>query len=447
MKSLHLPVWLSKTTTFYVDNNIDLKIVKIVKETINGKTYYVPDPDSSEITANSAGDTTNNNKTFTLNGTDYTIVYNGNYITTSTKIQETNNSEVSYSVKELASGKFIYSKSTSGNTTTYSIIGYKYFTIDGNNYGILDNNIDENEYGKSIDNAWTSLAYAVNTIAKNYNINSQSIYVRVKEGTYTESITLSSQTRTTGFIMISPYAQSEIVKLYRESYTGKIISHEGGRWILNQLNLEFKIKSNTSSGSTTPGFIVSSSGDENLGIRRCNFNFIDNTTNVEGASYKSINFRGINATGGRISWNNMAITSDPFKYSSTNKANPVTTMSGSIQNNGGSDLTVFWIYVENGGLINFGTSDDATNEAKFTSNTPKISVSGSFSEFLHALTQGIVRSQGTGNLVEFIDDNTTGKKYNVLSGAIVTGFADIFPGSIAGTPSPNSIPGYISNRS
>ena len=252
------------------------------------------------------------------------------------------------------------------------------------------NNVDDGVYGRSAANAWNSINYATTTIAKNYNIHAMKVYIHIAPGTYNETISLAEQTRTTGFVVLAPSTQNGTVNITRTAASGHMVDHTSGAWRIEQLNFKYTLTANTSGSSNTPAFIYCSSANDSLGIRRCNFEFIEdssmsNSTNV-------VNLRGIWCGNGRISWNNMQLSDDAFDYSSSNKANPVSTLKGSKSD---SHLTVSWIYVENGGLLTFGTSDDATNEAKFTGTdpAPTINVSGVYTVFLRAITQAVVRSQ------------------------------------------------------
>lgn len=305
------------------------------------------------------------------------------------------------------------------------------------------NNVDDGVYGRSAANAWNSINYATTTIAKNYNIHSLKVYIHIAPGTYNEAITLADQTRTTGFVLLAPSTQNGVVNITRTAASGHMIDHTAGSWKLEQLNFKYNLSANTGSSSSTPAFIYTSSADTTLGIRRCNFEFAEVTSgdNAISNSTKAINLRAMYCSGGRLSFNNMTLEDDAFEYSSSNKANPVSTFKGTKSD---SHLNVAWFYVQNGGLLSFGKSDSADNESKFTGNTPTINVTGAFNVFLKALTQGIVRSAGTGDHEIAFTGSPSGKKYDVDSGAIVTGFASKLPGSEDGTPTAATIPGYIS---
>ena len=306
----------------------------------------------------------------------------------------------------------------------------------------VSNNVDDGVYGRTAANAWNSINYATTTIAKNYNIHAMKVYVHIAPGTYNESITLADQTRTTGFVLLAPSTQNGTVNIVRTAASGHMVDHTAGAWRLEQLNFKYNLTANTSGSSNTPAFIYDTSADTSLGIRRCNFEFAEATTGDTAISNSTnaINLRGIYCSGGKISWNNMSVSDDAFNYSSSNKANPTSTLKGSKND---SHLTVRWLYIENGGSLTFGTSDDSKNEANFTGDTPTINVTGVYTVFLHALTQAVVRSQGTGNKISFTG-SPTGQKYDVDSGAVVTGLASKLPGSTDGTPTAATIPGYIS---
>lgn len=296
------------------------------------------------------------------------------------------------------------------------------------------------KWGRSLDFPFKTINFAATNLAKNYNINSKYVFIHIVPGTYEEQISLAEQTRTTGVVALVPTTQDGIVTIKREAQDGSIISHTGGVWRLEQLNFIYQINDNTTANQNFPHIIASSSANDILHIRRCNFKFIDNTTED---STHEIYARLISADGGRININNMSLSDDAFSYSAENQASAATIFEGILNpNNITTKLHVYWFYIENGSVVQFGKSSSSVNEAKFDLDRPTYYVTGSYSVYMSVLMQAIVRTTGTGNAPVWTypqdASSPTGKKYSIASGGILAGLASRLPGSIDGTPEPDN---------
>lgn len=285
-------------------------------------------------------------------------------------------------------------------------------------------NKTEDGYGKSAAKPWKTIAYATQTIAKNYNINTRNVHINVAGGTYREPVSLPMQSITTGSVTIRPASSNDTVNVFVSTIaenagdpTGTFcFDHSGGKWILEKLNIKLTIGVQSSGNPATLTLVRSSDLTNQVRVRSCTLAFVDNTQAVD-SSHGVRNLRCLYSSGGTIILEN---TSD----------NLSTTWTGSQVN-----ATVAWLYIENGGIINAVRSGIASGYT--------YTVSGAFSTFCYASYQGIFRVQGSGGAPSFVGSGSpTGQRYYAtFGGTIITTASDgtdvktYFPGDSNGTAS------------
>ena len=330
----------------------------------------------------------------------------------------------------------LYVGERNGNQT----IGANFY-VDGRSNGPgVDTTNDA--YGRSPEKPWKTVAYATQTLAKNYNISNKTVYLNVKGTTYNNTqsngnwsggVELPLLQRTTGRVIIRPYLDSnnnpETVNIY---FTGDdsttVFSHTGGVWELQHLNIRLTLTTQRSASATFPHIVSSTDSTGSLIIRNCNLSFVDNSVAAD-SSHGRYYARLVNATGGHIFiCNNSSISADTT-------AGRKTTWSGTKGN-----AWVSWFYVENSGLIEMGRPGHGLVRSE-------IQVTGSFDFFIYCIFNSQYRLTGVGDdPIWTYNASSIGRGsqgYRAASGGtIITGAAnvdareDYFPrGKVADTSS------------
>lgn len=251
---------------------------------------------------------------------------------------------------------------------------------------------------------WKTIAHATESLCKNYNINSRTVYINIAAGTYTEQIALTEQQRTTGEIVLRPVSGATVNVEYSAAGSQRIFTHSGGKWRLQNMNITLNLQE-INSGNHYPGAVYSSAGE--LYIETCNFAFTDTSTST-------VNARMIWSTGGKIHLQSLS-------------GNSTVTWSGTITN-----ATLDWIHAENGGEI--------LAHRAATSN--QFNVSGEFTVFCSIGMNSYYKITGSAanNPVWNPVNSPTGKRYAAYFGGAIateassgTAVKTYFPGNTAGT--------------
>lgn len=278
------------------------------------------------------------------------------------------------------------------------------FYVDGTN------GIDklEDDYGRSAAKPWATIAYATQTIAARYNINSKNVHINVSGGTYTNAIELPSLNATSGSVTIRPASESDTVTISNRLRYGTTINHIGGEWVLLDLNIVVVVANNdVANGRILNGIRCAAS---RLTIQHCNLSFVDENT-----GYTTSLYYLLVPTGGKM----RIINNDGDTTART------ATWSGTK----GSKTSVAW-FISTGGVFQLSIK-----------NEPDIfEVSGAYTLFCR-IQGGEYNTSGTGSPPTFNAVNSpTGKRYAISAGGkCVTGLSDpndvatYFPGTTAGT--------------
>lgn len=292
-------------------------------------------------------------------------------------------------------------------------IGTEFYVDDANG---IDSTADAR--GRSAAKPWKTIGYATQQICQNYNINSYSVHINVKGGTYSGLVSLPMQQRTTGNIVIRPATSDDVVNIAVEATAGqRIFTHSGGVWYVDDLNITLTLGEQTSANTTFPAVLYSTSSGESVHMRHCSYTFVDNTVTPVSGTYGSVSAAMLWAPGGQIFIENKDETG---KRSAT--------WTGSA-----SKADVTWLKAENGGsiLVGGGVSQPYT-----------FNISGDFGTFCGIGAHSFYSNRSSNRAIWNAVNSPSGKRYAAYAGGTIsTGAstpATYFPGNIAGTVDSNT---------
>ncbi len=258
---------------------------------------------------------------------------------------------------------------------------------------------------------WKTIQACVNYVTGTYSLNRYNVYIRVKSGTYTETLNLPQFDTTSGYISIASYSGSRDVVLnapVNGGFTGNnILAHGGCHWVLSNFTVRHV---------AVPGSVPET------GMTRLMLDSSDNTrddlygmgfelSKQPGSFTHDYHVRVLAGDGGHI-W--LFPGSVPFSFSTVASASD--NMSSTV------------LAAQREGTI---TLARASGE-NFNYN---VQCSGSCTNFARVFDKGSIRPFSTGGNLLFTG-TMTGKKYSASSGGTInTGGmgADYFPGDEAGT--------------
>jgi hypothetical protein len=261
--------------------------------------------------------------------------------------------------------------------------------------------------GRSADKPWQTIAYATQTIAKNYNISTKTVHINVAAGEYDEHVDLPMLQRTTGKVVIRPASSNASVTISRNAASGGCIAHTGGAWELHKITLKMTIQ--TASSNSFPYLVESTDSTGYVELHGCPMQVIDSTSGTT-----QTDARLIWVAGGKINintHNDFTGTDSQITWSRT----------------GTNINSLHWLYIENSGVVQFLRSTASGNKV--------INVTGTFNTFAKVLYMGLLRYLGTGTGVSFTG-NATGTEFAVSTGGAITTDAENnahwFPGDTNG---------------
>ncbi len=357
---------------------------------------------------------------------------------------------------------------------------YDYYWYLGNNVEV--DSTDGTRYGRSEEHPWRTIAFATQTLCKNYNISSNTVHINVRGHavtaagktialeypgeTYTEAVALPLQQRTTGAIVIRPNTHFETVGTGNNAVTtevrdivdveyattagGSAFSHTGGSWYLDDMNIKLVVNPQTSASATFPHILTSSDSSGSVRLRHDNLSFEDNTapslsTGPAVLRRGSVDIRLIHGSAGSISISNH----NTNVINGNGEKEPVVSEYESTWSGIKGNASVRWFYLENGTTL-IMTRTDNTDPRGYVYH-----VSGRFSYFCHALQDSLYRTLGTGtdpiweytagDPENYVDGTCTGIRWALTSGAHITTSAAngaaatvYFPGHAAGSTDSHS---------
>lgn len=268
---------------------------------------------------------------------------------------------------------------------------------------------------------------AVDYATSTYSVGSYKITIRVKNGTYSEAVTLPTYARTSGSIEIISYSRDQsgvIITPPTATSTGTRqtgFEATGGYWHISLLTVR-RVENPTTATSAAPGcFQATGNGT---------------TLNLWGVAAiqempSGVDFTGMSSYTVRMFEATLGATLN-IRYSTTpgliqcEKATP------------GPTVHVF--SVSRSGVLGFAKNSTAG----------VVNCEGSCSTFLNMNQKGELTSLSSGSLIQFIDanNNFSGKRYALATGA--TGLGGLstthFPGDTAGTVDTDTFCWYNGNE-
>lgn len=242
-------------------------------------------------------------------------------------------------------------------------------------------NTTANGQGRSEDKPWKTIAYATQTLAKNYNISNKEVVINVSGGTYTDPVALPLLQRTTGKVYIRPKTANDVVNIEWTcvSSGASTIHHSGGSWVIDNCNIKIILAEQTSPYYYYPHLINSTDNTGGVSLRSCNFSFVDNTVPVD-STHGLCEARLICASSG-----NIQISNDGFYSDHSTVAGRTTTWSGTKTN-----ANILWIHGEFGGNVTLWNGGQEYN-LPYT-----YAVSGKWTRFANLLSKSQITSNGVG---------------------------------------------------
>ena len=250
----------------------------------------------------------------------------------------------------------------------------------------------------------------VTWLTQNYALGKYNIYVRVKPGTYSETIVLPTFTKTTGSVSILADDASNPPLITNSTPVANLFTVTGGAWPLRNLSLVGSFSAANDGTSHFPNIVGATNGGTTCTIGGCGVSVA-----YTGASSASggVLIRCFDATNGA------AITMSPLpEYGNTIE----------YHKNNANSLIVFNA-TRNGSIILPSTN----NNLAITS----IKCYGEASTFCSLGTNSLFSVQGGGLYFQTFDvpsgQTATGIKYAVTTGSGVQAPTGGFPGDAAGT--------------
>lgn len=311
--------------------------------------------------------------------------------------------------------------------------------LEGNTDFYVNGNSGSDETGDGTqENPWATIQYAATTIATDYNLGDYIAYVHVtpkaNNAAYAETLSLGSQTRTTGRIYFASTSRTQKVLVEHKVGTSELVKQVDGTWAFENFYFHAICDPNTSGYNNYPEIFNVSGGT--LQLFRCDYEYTDNTLTTDA---KTTSLTGFLATdGGRIYFSNTNIKPSPYTFSASNKVNTVSLLKGQIAHSSNSQFTMTWFSATNDGLIRFNnTARDLTiNGASsdwFNNNHSIFTVEHNFTLFFEVDSAKITRA-GAQPYWDISATGISGTKYSVSNGGALNSLKNIAPGDTAGTP-------------
>lgn len=259
---------------------------------------------------------------------------------------------------------------------------------------------------------WKTIQACVNYVTNLYALNSHSIVIRVKSGTYTQALTLPQFDSTSGLIRIESYSGSRDVVINAPVDSGGFTSHcigatGNGRWQLSNLTLRHvAVIGEVPAGGMTRS-LLSSSGGARVDIRGLKFELRKEPGAFTGSTYS---VRVVAADGGDIWFMPSAVG---FGFETVASATDY--------------MSCDAIAALRGGSVYFMRSPNA--EYDFT-----IPCTGSCTHFASLSDAGSFKPYTTGSQLTFSGAGVTGQRYYVINGSYINGAGSTtyFPGDSDG---------------
>ena len=250
----------------------------------------------------------------------------------------------------------------------------------------------------------------VNYITQNFALGIYNIYIRIKQGTYSESVTLPVFTRTSGSVTLMADDDGNPPNIVNSTNTGIIITVSGGPWYLRRIIVQ---GTRTASNNGLENFhetVVATGADSSVTLQGCVF--IESFTGqapIAGHNH----IRMITArSGGSLTFGTIANYGNKIEYHKGNA----------------TSLTVI-MEERSGSMILPSTNSDTA--------VVDIETYGEASVFINVDTNSTFsKIPGGLHSQQFVvpqDQAATGTKYRVARGSGIYAPSDGFPGDVSGT--------------
>lgn len=270
--------------------------------------------------------------------------------------------------------------------------------------------------GSSEQNAFKTITACLKYITENINLGSYNANVRIKAGTYTETLEVSEYNTTTGSIYLRPLNDGDTVIIENRSSSTSVFRCAGGEWTLQNLILHMTRTAENSGAGSNFQSVVSGTQYSTVNIFNCSvlldieYSSTQYIALVTANTYANVYLRG----------NLVLACSNPEETRSTN---------------------VFALYA--------GTKGNITLQSTSSPTQYGMTLEGDFNCVAFA-SGGYITMGTTSNYLPFAitvppGKSVTGKRYSCVSGGnINTGGEgpEYFPGTIDGTVSSSTYSWY-----
>lgn len=251
---------------------------------------------------------------------------------------------------------------------------------------------------------------AVDYVTQTYALGSFNVYIRVAAGTYPENVTLPAYDAGTGRISISPDSGARDVVVQAQptsqNYPGFCFTATGGSWNLYYMDARRVERPNSGTGGVGGCYLATGSGSS-LYLVGCSAIQQMPSGNMGGNPYS---VRLICADdGGAIRLGQGSLDGQISTQQPADMTTPVIEVLSIIR----------------GGKLYLIRDNSA-------STSRDVNCSGSCKTFLAMWQNGTMNTGGIGDLIRFVDNGVTGKRYDLTGGSFVSGVggdASFFPGS------------------
>ena len=262
---------------------------------------------------------------------------------------------------------------------------------------------------------WKTIQACVTYVTNLYSLNTHAITIRVKSGTYTESLNLPQFDRTSGSIRIESYSGSRDVVVNApvgsDGFTANCVNVSGtGRWQLSNITLRHvAVPGAVPLGGMTRS-ILSAGGGSRVDLRGVRFELRKQAGAFTGTNYYYV--RVVSADDNSSIW----FLPSTLAFGFESVASEADHMSCGV------------LCAERGGSIYFMRTTSSDYDLV-------IPCTGSCTQFASLFDGGAIKPFSTGSQLTFSGAGVTGQRYSVLTGSYINGAGSTtyFPGTEDGT--------------
>jgi hypothetical protein len=259
---------------------------------------------------------------------------------------------------------------------------------------------------------WKTIQACITYVTNLYSLNTHTITIRVKSGTYTESLVLPQFDHTSGFIRIESYSGSRDVvvnaPIGSDGFTAGCVAANGtGRWQLTNITLRHVAVPGAVPAGGMTRHLLSSGGGGRVDLRGVKFELRKQAGAFTGSD--GYHVRVVSADGGDIWFYPSAVAFGFETVASENDHMSCDVLAAQRDGN---------IYLNR-----------TTTAYEFD-----IPCTGSCTHFASLFDGGAIKPFSTGSRLTFSGSGVTGQRYYVMTGSYINGAgsATYFPGDSEG---------------